>query len=100
MSTFDANDLATATRFYQSISDENARRLFDHLIDHPDEQQTAADLQAKLGFAEHRDVARATYYLGRLAADLDRRRPWGEGQLGYRLPAGQATLFAEARSQA
>lgn len=100
MQAFDANDVATATKFYRAISDENARRLLDNLIDHPDEQRTASDLQAQLGLAEHRDVARATYQLGLLAAELERARPWGEGQMGYRMSNEMATLFQAARTQA
>ncbi len=99
MEAFDTNDVATAAKFYQAISDENARRLLDNLIDHPDEQRTAADLQARLGFAEHRDVARATYQLGLLASELGRSRPWSEGQMGYRMSQEMATLFQAARGQ-
>ena len=99
MQPFNANDVETAAKFYRSITDENARRLLDNMIDHPDEQRTAADLQAQLGFAEHRDVARATYLLGNLAAELGRSRPWGEGQMGYRMSKEMADLFKAARSQ-
>jgi hypothetical protein len=99
MQAFDANDVATAAKFYRAITDENARRLLDNMIDHPDEQRTAADLQAQLGLAEHRDVARATYQLGLLAAELGRSRPWGEGQMGYRMSQEMANLFQTARAQ-
>ena len=97
MQAFDPGDLTTATQFYDSITDANARRLFDYLIDHPGEQRTAGELQRELGFAAHGDVARSTFLLGNLAAALGRSRPWGEGQMGYRMPAEMAALFQEAR---
>jgi hypothetical protein len=97
MGTFATDDLDTAVAFYESIDDENAKRLFDDLIDHPDEQRTAAELQQHLGFAEHRDVARATFRLGNLAAAHGRARPWAESQIGYRMPGQMAVLFKRAR---
>jgi hypothetical protein len=97
MQAFDPGDLATATQLYESITDANAKRLFDYLIDHPDVQRTAGELQQELGFADHRDVARSTFLLGTLAAALGRSRPWGEGQMGYQMPADMAALFREAR---
>lgn len=97
MQAFDPGDQATATQYYESITDANARRLFDYLINHPDEQRTAGELQRELGLAAHRDVARSTFLLGNLAATLGRSRPWGEGQMGYRMPAEMAALFHEAR---
>lgn len=100
MQAFTPDDLATATAFYRSISDDNARRLLDFLIDHPEQQRTAGDLQQELGFAEHRDVARATYLLGNLAAEHGRARPWGEGQSGYVMPPDMSSLFLRARQQA
>lgn len=97
MQAFTADDHAAAIAWYDSVTDANARRLLDFLIDHPGQQRTAADLQQQLGFAEHRDVARATYHLGTLAAAHDRARPWSEGQLGYRMPEKLAALFRQAR---
>ncbi len=98
MQPFTAKDGEPAIAFYQSITDENAKRLLDFLIDNPDQQRTAADLRQHLGFAEHREVARATYLLGNLAAVLDRGRPWHEGQQGYTMPGELAALFQQARA--
>lgn len=97
MQVFVPSDLDIATKFYQSIPEANARRLFDYLIEHPDDLRTAGELQQELGFDEHADVARSTFLLGNLAADLGRARPWGEGQMGYRMPGEVAALFQEAR---
>lgn len=100
MRPFAADDLPTAIAFYRSIDDEQAKRLFDFMIDHPDQQRSAAELQQQLGFPEHRDVARSTYRLGTLAAALDRARPWREAQLGYQMPGEMAVLFKRARETA
>ncbi len=99
MRAFAPDDLTTAATFYRSITDDNAKRLFDFLVDHPDQQRTAAEIQTRLAFPEHRDVARSTFLLGNLAASLDRARPWGEGQAGYRMPTEMAALFQEARNE-
>ena len=100
MRPFATDDLTTAVTFYQSIDDENAKRLFDFMVDHPDQQRSAVELQQELGFAAHRDVARSTYHLGNLAAALERTRPWREAQLGYQMPGEVAALFQRAREQA
>jgi hypothetical protein len=94
---FGEGGIELAVTFYRSVADANARALLDFLIDHPDERFDGAALARQLGFARHRDVARATYALGQLAADLGRRRPWREGQLGYLMDAAQADLLRRAR---
>lgn len=98
MEAFSPSDLGIIADYYRSIPDGDAKRLFDFLVDNPDQQRTAGELQQELCFGEHADVARSTFLLGNLAAALGRARPWGEGQMGYRMPGAMAALFAEARS--
>lgn len=98
MQAFSPDDRSVAADYYRSIPDGDARRLFDFLVDHPDVQRTAGELQRELGFAAHADVARATFLLGNLAAALGRSRPWGEGQMGYQMSEALAKLFREARA--
>ena len=82
MEEFAAGEVDLAVAFYGSVADADARALLDFLIDHPVEWYDGAALARHLGFAQHRDVARATYGLGELAAGLGRKRPWREAQLG------------------
>ena len=100
MEDFGPADLDLAVAFYQAVDDPTARAVLDFLVDHPEQRFDGAALVAHLRLGEHRDVARATYRLGRLAAGLHRRRPWAESQLGYLMPAAQADLLGRAREQA
>jgi hypothetical protein len=88
-----------ASSFYRGVSDPTARAILDFLIDHPNERFDGAALVQQLGLAEHRDVARATYWMGQVAADLGLWRPWIEGQLGYLLPDQPADFLRQARAQ-
>jgi hypothetical protein len=97
---FGPDDLDLAVTFYRSIADPAARAVLDFLIDHPEERFDGAAIAHQLDLPRHRDVARATYALGEAAAALGRKRPWGEGQLGYLMPAAQAALLGEARARA
>ena len=90
---------AQAHAFYERVNDPTAKAILDCLIDHPDERFEGADLIAQLGLPEHRDVARSTYRMGQVAADLDLHRPWTEGQRGYLMPGEQAELLHQARKQ-
>lgn len=86
-----------AASFYRRVADETARSILDYLIDHPEERFDGAALVRHLGLSEHREVARATYYMGQIAAELGHDRPWTEGQLGYLMPEEQANLLRQAR---
>ena len=99
MQAFDPDDIETARAFYLAITNPRHRAVLDFLIDHPDERFDEATLAERLGLPEHRDVARATYAMGEIAASLGRKRPWTEGQLGYLMPAAQATLLRRARER-
>lgn len=100
MREFAATEVDEATTFYRSIDDPTAKAVFDLLIDHPDERLDGAAIAGKLALDRHRDVARATYRIGQLAASRGRPRPWTEAQLGYAMPAAQAHLFRRARAAA
>jgi hypothetical protein len=95
---FQRGDLELAAAFYRDVADPTARRVFDFLIDHPEQRHDGTAIVDGLGLARHSDVARATYALGEAAAALGRRRPWREGQQGYTMPADKAELFREART--
>ena len=99
MGDFDPGDLDVAVAFYRSVDDPTAKAVLDFLIDHPDERFDGAALVRQLGLGAHGDVARATFYLGTLAAAHGRRRPWTEAQLGCLMPAAQAELLRRAREQ-
>jgi hypothetical protein len=98
MDEFAEHEVDLAAEFYRSVANLEARALLDYLIDHPDERYDGAALAHHLGFARHRDVARATYGLGELAAGFGRRRPWREAQMGYLMEGAQAELLRRARS--
>lgn len=100
MRAFEAGDLGEATTFYRGVSDANARALLDFLIDHPEERFDEAGLADRVGFAEHRLVARSTYAMGLALRELGFGRPWTEAQSGYLMPAEAATLLREARTAA
>lgn len=100
MNDFGPEDEEAAVAFFGAITDPTERALLDFLIDHPEERFDGAALVRHLGLAEHRAVARATFGLGTHAARLSRRRPWGEAQLGYLMPAAQADLLRRARDPA
>lgn len=99
MQAFDPEDLESALAFYAAITNVRHRAVLDFLIDHPDERFDEATLAERLGLPEHRDVARATYAMGEIAASMGRKRPWTEGQLGYLMPAVQAALLRQARER-
>ena len=94
-STITTADQARA--FYQQVSEAIPRAILDYLIDHPDERFNGAEIVSNLGLAAHRDVARATYDMGLVAAGIDLERPWTEGQRGYLMPREQAVLLCRAR---
>lgn len=100
MKEFGPEDADLAAGFYRSIEDPTARAVLDFLVDHPEERFDGAALVGELGLARHREVARATFALGTLAAAVGRRRPWREGQVGYLMPAAQADLLRRARDRA
>src|SRR6478736_3286934 len=100
MQSFDSNDLDRATRLYASVTDANARAVFDWLIDHPDQRTEGSAIASALGFLDNKLVARGTYAIGLAAAAEDRARPWHEAQMGYLMPAEQAGLFGRAREDA
>lgn len=99
MQAFDPDDVETAVTFYAMVTNPRHRAVLDFLIDHPDERFDEATLAERLELPEHRDVARATYAMGEIAARLGRKRPWTEGQLGYLMPAAQAALLRQARER-
>jgi len=100
MEPFGTADLDLATRFYRSIDDSTSRAVLDFLIDHPDEQHEGYAIADTLGLPRHQDVARATYTYGEVARSLGKSRPWQEAQMGYLMPAEEATLLRQAREQA
>src|SRR5919107_1189286 len=88
---------ANVARAYAAVRDGTPRRLFDFLIDHPDERFDSAALMQRLDLEWHDDVARG---FAALAADLAEHgltRPWNEAQAGYLLPPQQAAVLARAR---
>ena len=100
MNDFGPDDLDAATAFYRDIPDPTAKAVLDFLIDHPGDTFDGAAIVKHLGLAQHRDVARATYALGKAAAALGRKRPWTETQRGYAMNAEQAELLSRARAMA
>ena len=100
MEPFGSADLDLATRLYQAVDDPVARAVLDFLIDHPDEQHEGFAIAETLGLPRHQDVARATYTYGEIARSLGKSRPWREAQMGYLMPAEQATLLRQARDSA
>jgi hypothetical protein len=99
MEPFGTADLDLATRFYRSIDDPTSRAVLDFLIDHPDERHEGYAIADTLGLPRHQDVARATYTYGEFARSLGKSRPWQEAQLGYLMPAEEATLLRQAREE-
>jgi hypothetical protein len=99
MQPFDPNDLDRATRVYTSVTDRNARAVFDWFIDHPDQRTEGPAIASAIGFADNKLVARGTYAIGLAAAAEDRVRPWHEAQMGYLMPGDQAELFKQARER-
>jgi hypothetical protein len=96
---FGSADLDLARRFYWALDDPGTRAVLDFLIDHPDERFEGAAIAETLGLPWHRDVARATFAYGEVARSLGRSRPWQEAQLGYLMPADQATILRRARER-
>jgi hypothetical protein len=96
---FAVADLDLAVSFYRAVDDPSARAVLDFLIDHPDERFDGAAIADTLGLPQHRDVARATFAYGEAARDMGRARPWQEAQLGYLMPAEQASLLRQARDR-
>lgn len=91
------NDTILATEFYGLVEPGHPRQLLEYLIDHPDEQIDSETLQAALQFPQHKDVALAAYSIGESAASVGLKRPWTEGQLGYRMSGETAALLARVR---
>jgi F420-dependent oxidoreductase-like protein len=92
-------DEADVARAYTAVRDGTPRRLFDFLIDHPDERFDSAALMRQLELKRHDEVARG---FAALATDLGEHglaRPWNEAQAGYLLPAQPAALLAAARER-
>ena len=100
MTDFGSEDLDAATAFYRDIADPTAKAVLDFLIDHPDDTFDGAAIVKRLGLAQHRDVARATFALGEAAAALGRKRPWTEAQRGYAMPVEQTAVLRRARERA
>lgn len=100
MTAFVPDDPARALAFYRAIEDPTARAVLDFLIDRPGQRFDGAAIARALGLPRTRDVARATYAMGEIAATLGHGRPWTEAQLGYAMPEEQAALFRRARSAA
>lgn len=92
------DNVVQATELYGLVENGQPRQLLDYLIDHPDVQIDSEALQAALQFPQHKDVALAAYSIGESAAALGLKRPWTEGQLGYRMPSEIAALLAHARA--
>lgn len=95
----DIDTVESANSFYGKVTDPTAKAILDFLVDHPDEHFDGAAIVQHLGLAEHRDVARSTYRMGQIAAELGFQRPWTEGQLGYLMPSHTAHLLRDAREQ-
>jgi len=97
MQRFGPDDLDAARAFYRAIDDPVAKAVLDFLVDQPEQRFDGAAIVRALDLPEHRAVARATFRLGTLAADLGYARPWREAQLGYLMPRDQAALLRQAR---
>ncbi len=98
MREFETADTDEAIAFYRSIDDPTARAVLDLLIDYPEQRFDGAATARRLGLERHRDVTRATFLIGRIAAARGRTRPWNEAQLGYCMTDDQAGLFRRARA--
>ncbi|MBA3414355.1 MAG: hypothetical protein H0U10_03905 [Chloroflexia bacterium] len=98
MRQFETAETEAVTAFYRSIDDPAAKAVLDHLIDHPEQRLDGAAIARQLGLERHRDVARATFLIGQIAAARGHKRPWNEAQLGYAMPEAQAALFRRARA--
>jgi alkanesulfonate monooxygenase SsuD/methylene tetrahydromethanopterin reductase-like flavin-dependent oxidoreductase (luciferase family) len=79
---------------------ENARRVLELFIDHPDERFEGSMLKERLGLAHHADVTRAIVALADAFAAHGLARPWHEAQRGYLLPADAAAVLAAGREMA
>ncbi len=86
-------DHAATTAVLAAIQDPTQRAFLDLLIQNPDERFDTAAVAERLGLADHRDVARATYAIGQALATLGFSRPWTEAQMGYAMPAETAILL-------
>jgi hypothetical protein len=91
------DDLGLAKALYGGVDDDRYRAVLDYLIDHPDERFVGSVIADELGFADHKDVGRATHAYGEIARELGRERPWEEAQQGYLLSASWSELFKQAR---
>ncbi len=92
------DDRAAADAFYRGIGNPTAKAFLDLLIAHPDERFDTAAIADRLGLADHRDVARATYAMGQALAAAGYARPWTEAQQGYAMAAETANLFKSGSS--
>lgn len=88
-------DHAAATEFRASLDDPTQRAFLDLLAAHPDERFDTATVAERLGLANHREVARAAYAMGRALAERGFSRPWEEAQMGYAMAAETANLFRD-----
>lgn len=96
MHPWTAADHVAAGDFLASLDDPTQRAFLHLLIAHPEERFDTAAVADRLGLAEHRNVARATYALGRALAERGYSRPWTEAQMGYAMAAEIAALFRAA----
>jgi len=87
----------TAAALYGATPDGDARQFLDYLIDHPGDQIWSESMQVHLGFAEHKQIALATWAIGQEATKLGLARPWNEAQRGYTMSEIDAALLLEAR---
>lgn len=92
------DDLPEIAGVYAALGDSVARRVLDHLVDHPDERFDGRMLVERLDVPVHAEVTRAIAAIGEALARHGLARPWNEAQRGYLLPADQAALLARARS--
>jgi hypothetical protein len=100
MDTFTTAGPAELAAFYHDVTDPNARAVLDFLIDHAGQRYTAREIMTALGFAQHRDVARAAYAVGEAAGRHGLARPWNEAQLGYMMSPETTSLLRGARGHA
>ncbi len=98
MDTLTALDQEQAAAFYRDVTDLNGRAVLDFLIDHPGEGFEARAIMKALGFAEHRDVARAAHAVGEVARKHGQSRPWLEAQPGYTMSPEIAERLRTARN--
>jgi len=94
------DEVNLASTLYLAIESQEAVQVLDWFIDNPDTRIEGWDLADRLDFPEHKLVGIAMHEIGQKAALLNRKRPWGEGQLGYLMPMDQAALLRSAREKA